>query len=280
MYIIVFLGIMFLVSLLSAVARKLFAKFKDEHNRHQWEHAVDEVEIDAAALLTSFMVTQCLRTTLVGKYPQLHLQLNLAQSGPHGVVHTQWQKNFMIVYAIILTLFTAVILPKLGVKVSHSASPTVRKMHDFLRMTLVMMAAWGFLLWSEWQFTEGSFKDDRLFGNMVFAMGCTFFCLFLIHVAGTTLDSMPVNDPSLTEDQRQFRIELRQTAHLFTVGFSLCTAWAWEHSFSMALDVFAWKFQVGYGGLVPKIAVAVLMPILIIPVYVNFLKAEVKHDAW
>merc|ERR1719263_2281162 len=53
---------------------------------------------------------------------------------------------------------------------------------------------------------------------------------------------------------------------------SLVCAWSWEHGFHTAIAVIADQYQVGYGGMVPKMIIALVIPLFILPGYLMFLK--------
>lgn len=56
------------------------------------------------------------------------------------------------------------------------------------------------------------------------------------------------------------------------MAISLVVAWSWEHCFHTAIDVVSKQYQVGYGGLVPKLIIAISIPLIILPGYIVFLK--------
>merc|ERR1719313_566379 len=62
------------------------------------------------------------------------------------------------------------------------------------------------------------------------------------------------------------------SARIGMTGLGLVAAWAWEHCFHVALDVVGEEYQVGNGGLIPKIVLAILVPSFVLPVYVNYVK--------
>merc|ERR1719240_1845385 len=61
-------------------------------------------------------------------------------------------------------------------------------------------------------------------------------------------------------------------ARIGMTGLGLVAAWSWEHCFHVALDVVGEEYEVGYGGLIPKIVLAIIVPSFVLPVYVNYVK--------
>merc|ERR1719331_2419265 len=64
----------------------------------------------------------------------------------------------------------------------------------------------------------------------------------------------------------------RGYAKISVMAVSLVAAWSWEHCFHTAINVLADQYQVGYGGLVPKIVIALAVPVIILPGYIVFMK--------
>merc|ERR1719162_2178716 len=64
----------------------------------------------------------------------------------------------------------------------------------------------------------------------------------------------------------------RHAAHVSITAFALMAAWSWEHCFDMAMDVIGDVYDMGYGGLIPKTTLAILLPVCILPVYVLHVK--------
>ena len=47
------------------------------------------------------------------------------------------------------------------------------------KVLVIMLMAWGYLLWGQWQF-EASFHGDAMFGHIVFASLATMVCFFVL----------------------------------------------------------------------------------------------------
>lgn len=233
--------------------------------------AVEELEVDIVGLVLSFAIMQAVRHLLTGHYPA-EAHLFLQQDGeallsevdfnaPH-VQHTAWQRAFMLMFAIGLSIVCCVSLSPLeeAKKTSHYWG---HKAYHALQVILVMCVAWAYLLWGEWQFYETYFHGDKMFGKMVFAVIATAICLLLIIVLAYATEERYSN--------------ARGYAHLCVTAFSLVTAWSWEHCFHTAIGVLAEQYQVGYGGMIPKLVIALAIPLFILPGYVILVK-PIVHE--
>merc|ERR1719240_963525 len=96
-----------------------------------------------------------------------------------------------------------------------------------------------------------------MFGNMLFAVVAT--CISLFVITGLAFAS---NGFASVQDY----------ARLCIMAISLVTAWSWEHCFHTAIRIVAQEYQVGYGGLVPRIIIAIIIPLSILPGYIVFFK--------
>mmetsp|Transcript_17919 Transcript_17919/g.56465 ORF Transcript_17919/g.56465 Transcript_17919/m.56465 type:complete len:510 (+) Transcript_17919:88-1617(+) len=252
---------------------------------------IEEMELDILGLTGSFAVTQAVRHVLTGSYPprgHLLLQLfgrpeqaplALAAGGPRTVQrfeglgrsagpqadsgHEAWQRWCMLGWAMGLTILAAFWLMYLS-EHGEFTGKIARKCSHVMRVLLIMCIAWGYLLWGEWVFVETFFEGHSITGQMSFAVIATLCSLVLIMVvAGVDLR--------------------RRSARHFTcigvMGASLVAAWSWEHIFDAALDTIAERYQVGFGGLVPKVTLALVIPAAVLPVYVTFIKPKIMEES-
>lgn len=224
------------------------------------QHAIEELELDIIGLVLSFAIMQALRHVLTGHYPaQAHLLLQLAggsdcTSGPHHQ-HTASQRGLMLLVSVALTLLAFLSLRFLeDCKTDYWTS----KVAHTIQVVLVMCVAWGYLLWGEWQFYETMFSGDKMFGKMVFAVIATAASLLIILI--------------LAFATHERFSSARGYAKISVMAVSLVAAWSWEHCFHTAINVLADQYQVGYGGLVPKIVIALAVPVIILPGYIVFMK--------
>jgi len=233
--------------------------------------AVEELELDIVGLVLSFALMQAVRHMLTGHYPsEAHLFLQqhgealineVALNAPH-VQHTPAQRVFMLVLAVGLTIVCCASLNPLE-EAKRTSGYWGHKAYHVLQVVLVMCVAWAYLLWGEWQFYETFFHGDKMFGKMVFAVIATAICLiFIIVLAYATADRYS---------------NARGYAELCVMAFSLVVAWSWEHCFHTAIGVLAEQYQVGYGGMVPKLIIALAIPLFILPGYVVFVKPIVNE---
>jgi len=242
----------------------LWKKNFKEH--HVLNEALEELELDVVGLVISFLVTQAVRAAITGSYPTVSHFLQADGTLGHAPVlkHQAWQRLFMLVWAVVLCVGTSIAMPKLN-EIAHG-SPTMHKAVHISKVVLIMLIAWGFLLWGQWEFYEHLFEGDLLFGQMVFACCSTFVCLGVLYVMGNLGERHPTR-------------ESRQTFSITTTGISLVAAWSWEHCFNCAFDIIGQKYQVGYKGLVPKLVLSIVIPICLLPTYLNHVRPRVlEHE--
>jgi hypothetical protein len=243
----------------------LFLAFYSCRSRlgEKYNHVINELELDIAGLVTSYLVTQAVRTALMGSYPAPHF---LQQAAPahvllgneHEIEHTLAQRCIMLGWAVFLVTLCITSVPKL--QSWGAQGPVHRRLAHFCKVLLIMSGSWGFLLWGEWQF-HAMFHGDQLFGKMVFAFLATAVCLGILWAIGLVV----------TEDDE----DLLKAAKIGMTGLGLVAAWAWEHCFHVALDIIGEEYQVGYGGVVPKLVLAVVVPLFVLPVYTYYVKPKV-----
>lgn len=103
-----------------------------------------------------------------------------------------------------------------------------------------------------------------MFGHMLFAVLSTLVCMGVI--LGLTTHHFDTRSA-------------RETRKIALTGISLVAAWSWEHCFNMAFDVIGENYQVGHGGILPKAALAILIPAAIFHVYLYHIKPKViEHE--
>jgi hypothetical protein len=249
-----------------------FYSWRKKVEDKELHEAIEDLELDVVGLVLSFAIMQSLRHGLTGNYPSnAHLlqvdatldgrldacSKTIVVHGPHHRDHTQAQRTFMLLWSIGLTILACLILNPLQA-IKHKHGYFVQKSIHVCQVVLVMCVAWGYLLWGEWQFYETLFHGDLMFGKMVFAVIAT--CLGLILIVALGFGSTG-------------RFSLAKGyADLCVMAISLVVAWSWEHCFHQAINVIAHQYEVGYGGLVPKVVLALSVPFVILPGYLMYLK--------
>eukprot|EP00933_Yihiella_yeosuensis_P064265 TRINITY_DN6762_c0_g1_i1.p1 TRINITY_DN6762_c0_g1~~TRINITY_DN6762_c0_g1_i1.p1 ORF type:complete len:1002 (-),score=247.76 TRINITY_DN6762_c0_g1_i1:353-3358(-) len=251
---------------LSFINHKLWRRDVEHEKLHE---CIDELELDIMGLTASFGITQAVRHAITGRYPPLgHFFLFLqkysgdATGHGHHYHHAAWQRWFMFFWAVGIAVFASFLLPALnkvqGGKMAH-------QFVHILKVILIMLVAWGFLLWGQWEFYENLFTGDPMFGHMLFAVIATLCCLAFLCIMAKHLGDNPT-------------VEQRETSSITITGVSLVAAWSWEHCFNLAFDIIGDEYQVGYKGLVPKLVLATLIPLALIPTYVMHIKTRVIED--
>lgn len=233
---------------------------KVEH--HAMNHALDHLELDILGLVLSFLITQAVRHALRDQYPKMHLLLQEGQHNPHShkeFIHPQWQCWFMLGWSVFLTITAGLVLPWLN---QYREKGWVSKLIHVTKVTLIMLVAWGYILYGQWEFYERMFHGDAMFGHMVFAVLATAIGMVLLYI--------------MAEIQgRSTRQQILETNRITVTGISLVVAWSWEHCFNIALDVIGKDYSIGYGGLVPKVVLAVAIPLVMLPVYFKHVRTRV-----
>jgi hypothetical protein len=238
-----------------------FRSEKVDDDSVEFQRSVDEMEIDIAGLLASFLATQAVRQAITGKFPEKHLFLQLVawQGSPSSAL----QRNMMLVWSVVLTLMAAVGLPILEEWSIKRGDRWTNLGFRFLKVVLVMMVAWGYLVWGSWQFYS-LFDGDHMYGGMLFASLCTFVVLTVLYLLSVIQESDKVTSETA-----------RETNHITVSGLSLVAAWSWEHCFTLAFDVIGHRYNVGFEGLVPKLFMATAIPCILIPTYVKHVRTAV-----
>lgn len=257
--------------------------------------AVDEMEMDIIGLVASFLITQGVRQCITGKHPGMsHLQLQSspdaagddghAHGGHHD--HAAWMRLFMLGWAVILTLVAVVAVPRLERMTGHN-----RKAHKaihFLKVLLIMLVAWGYLLWGQWLFFETMFHGDSMYAHMVFALLASSIGFVVLYMFAGALTRRQAQEQPQIDEQTQPQIneetsaalralqgDFRRTATITVTGISLVIAWSWEHCFNLAFDIIGDHYSVGFEGLVPKFVMAIIIPCCLLPTYIIHIKPRV-----
>lgn len=263
------IGFCFVVLLVFTILSVIcFFAWRKNVKHDEFNMAIEEIEYDIVGLVLSFAMMQAFRHVLTGRYPpEAHMFLQdggvTACGLDHHYEHNATQRALMLAWSVALTIIAMVCLQPMEDLKARSSYWTHKAVH-VLQVVLVMCAAWGYLLWGEWQFYQTIFRGDKMFGKMMFAIMATVVCLmFTIGLAFATHERFS---------------NARGYADLVIMAISLVAAWSWEHCFHTALNVVAAEYDVGYGGLVPKIVIAMCIPLIILPGYVVFLKPIVVEN--
>jgi len=304
---IIYIAFICILLILSVAISRYFRNMRQQDILKRLEASEDEIEhlenhleqldIEIGALVFSYLTIQTFRLFLTGRYPPLHFlqtdhpighnrganrlpsseELAARAEGEHGhdhehhhFIHTQAETNIMLFTGIGLIIITAIFLRSL-----HSKNQQYLSSHSkhFIRLTLVMLIAWCFLLWGQWQWVDRMFSGDELFGLLAFALLCTVVSLIALQIF-----SWVYRFHSVKGQEEEWMRDCRRAMKLAVSGMSLVAAWSWEHAFDMALDVFGEMNDMGYGGLIPKTVLAVLIPPIVFPVYLAIIRPKAELD--
>eukprot|EP00747_Dinoflagellata_sp_TGD_P079206 gnl/TRDRNA2_/TRDRNA2_160423_c1_seq3.p1 gnl/TRDRNA2_/TRDRNA2_160423_c1~~gnl/TRDRNA2_/TRDRNA2_160423_c1_seq3.p1 ORF type:complete len:223 (+),score=33.60 gnl/TRDRNA2_/TRDRNA2_160423_c1_seq3:40-669(+) len=99
----------------------------------------------------------------------------------------------MLAYAVIMSLASFFLLPKLnalGEKLHSTDGPPSKLTYLLQRLVLLlnpfltMSAAWGLLLWADWEFYEHLFRDHKILARIVVALSFSFISFGTIWAYG------------------------------------------------------------------------------------------------
>jgi len=253
------------------------------------EEAVEDMEIDVCALTLAFIITQAVRYTLIGKYPgdageahevnhgegdgggeghHLFLQhVGNHHGHGHGVSHNAWHRNFMMGYTLVC-LLVASFLPWGMFKKAVHGNPHLTRAVMIAHHTMVMLGAWGFMLWGEWEFFETIFVGDthEVFGRIVFAILCTIVAIVIVLLMAFLGDSICPYHVST----------------VFALALGLSCAWSWEHAFDVSVEAVAEAYHFIPGkdndAKVLKGCTALIAPCFMIPPYIKYIKPQVMKE--
>merc|ERR1719235_2788348 len=87
----------------------------------------------------------------------------------------------MIIYTLVC-LFLAAVIPWGMIKHAMGENKHLIRAVLITHHTMVMLGAWGFMLWGEWEFFETIFVGDshEIFGRIVFAILCTLIAISIV----------------------------------------------------------------------------------------------------
>jgi len=214
--------------------------------------AVQEMEANIRALSTGFCIAQAIRHYAAGAYAPLgHDILANQGAGAQGFVTT------FSIWLAIITIAGLVVVPrakKLGLQAGRK--------YD-MKAYLVMTVVWSYLLLFEflliWYKTQKDAVPPEL-ATSIFATVTT--AAALMKMAGF---AQMYPDAGRTKD-------FRETRDLFIKGLAFAAAWAWGNSYKLGFDCISKRYQMGFKGLVPKLALALVVPIFMLPPYIKCLK--------
>lgn len=202
----------------------------------------DDLENDFGAMAFSVVWTMFVRFLLTGHHPV---------DDDTEFDHTTTNRNMMLGYAFFALFAGAVIVKYLSSIQSVTKSYGVKRLTGFGCTVAAMNVAWAFFYWAEWTLFETVFEGQPVFGRIAFALLST--CVGGLGIIGlSSIRNLPksVSKVSLTT-------------------LALVVAWSWELTFDAAIDSMC---EGESHPAVWKIGIAVLMFVVVIPVYAIYMK--------
>lgn len=243
--IMLFMGVLYAAT----EAGRRAAKFEDEG----WQDKFDDLQNDFGAMAVAVCWSLLVRACIAGEYHHISADEESEEE------HTSAERMTMLIYAIAM-------IPIAGFSVRMMSSASARMEAEgtltygkkraimFISAVLCMSVAWGFLLWGEWEFDKVKGEGGpEIQGKVYFALTAT--CLSCLAIIGLGLSG------SSSRGRHERKVLL--------VALSLLVGWSWEESFDAAVE--AVTEETGHAGRT-KIAIALALGCIILPVYAKFLK--------
>merc|ERR1719428_1434635 len=275
----------------------IFARSKSAGTKEEeYEDAMEELEVDVCALTLAFIFTQAVRFFVSGSYPVIkgegeeHGGHGDGEHGGHGkgpehhghhggflqkavaftsagldLAHektTAYERGCFLIYTLVLVVIAVLILPRLNLE-SRERPKWARMSLSIFHHTLVMLIAWGLLLWAEWEFFDVLFVNvhDEMFGHVVFSLAASLVCCLMVLILAGLGEWVP-----------------NTLVAVLAVAMGLGCAWSWEHCFDLAIDNIAEAYHIIPGfcdATFLKIVVALACPFLLLPPYMRLVKPTV-----
>lgn len=242
--------LLFLVVLYAATeaGRKAAGMDHDE-----WQDKFDDLQNDFGAMAVAVCWSLLVRSCIAGEYHHISADAESEEE------HTSAERMTMLIYAIAMVPiagFSVKMMSAASARMEAEGTLTYGKKRAimFISAVLCMSVAWGFLLWGEWEFdkTKGE-GGPEIQGKVYFALTATCVCCLTIIVLGLS--------GSTSRGRHERKVLL--------VALSLLVGWSWEESFDAAVE--AVTEETGHEGRT-KIAIALGLGCIILPVYAKFLK--------
>merc|ERR1719433_2660587 len=172
----------------------------------------------------------------------------------------KWQGCCLLLWVAFLSTLALLSLGNLSRLVQISHCPRRQKVAHVVRTCLVMTTAWGWLIVGRWLFHMKILPDhDPMSVYTSFAVACTSLALFMVACIGIlTPSSLHI-------------VSFRHAAFAAIHGASLLVALAWEGALAHALNTLNAGSIVAspvlWWNLAAKVALAVLLPGVVLPLY-------------
>jgi len=214
--------------------------------------AMKQMESKIRAVTIGFCIAQAVRHFAAGTYaPVGRSILANGGQGADGFVTT------FSIWLVCIALIGCFVVPQ-----AKAFGLAGQNRYD-VKAYLVMTVSWSYLLLFEFVLFWYKTQPDALPPELATSLFAT--VTSLAAVAKMTMFAQQYPDAGQTRDARE-------TRDIFIEGLAFAAAWSWGMSYKMAFDVVGKRYQVGFGGLVPKLGIAIVIPIFMLPPYANFLK--------
>lgn len=218
-----------------------------------WQDKFDDLQNDFGAMAVAVVWSLLVRACIAGEYH--HISDDEESEGEHSST----ERMTMLIYAIAMIPIAGFAVKMMSnasrrMEVAGTLTYGKKRVIMFVSAVLCMSVAWGFLLWGEWEFDKVKGEGGpEIQGKVYFAL------------TATSVSCLTIVGLGLSGSGSRGRHERK----VLLVALSLLVGWSWEESFDAAVE--AVTEETGNEGQV-KIAIALGLGCIILPVYAKFLK--------
>lgn len=253
-----------------SAATHFFRQAMSMTREEKFTDQINDLENDVIALAIGFSLANTLGAIFAGqsKFGKEHNQEAESAEGESflQMLHEEEKSTSAILAMFFICVFAtvlSVILPKPKERDGWAKS----KLLDISRSAMCMLAAFGFLLTVDWLFHNyfpQRNENVKLFRDVMMAMACTCIALaaiFIMAKAGVH--------------------ESADVVRTVPLAVGLTAAFAWEEVFDKAVEILSESYHIvpgpGNDAAVCKVALALLSPIFLLPMYARHVKPNVAE---
>eukprot|EP00747_Dinoflagellata_sp_TGD_P212698 gnl/TRDRNA2_/TRDRNA2_85761_c1_seq6.p1 gnl/TRDRNA2_/TRDRNA2_85761_c1~~gnl/TRDRNA2_/TRDRNA2_85761_c1_seq6.p1 ORF type:complete len:662 (+),score=124.12 gnl/TRDRNA2_/TRDRNA2_85761_c1_seq6:105-1988(+) len=260
----------------------------DDADDDNFVDKIEELEDDAAGMMLAFLCAMLVRYCIAGHYASYEA----GERRPHDR-HNWIERLIMLSYALVMAAASFIFLPKLnqlGESLhTSSTSPNygtyfLQRMVLLLNPFLTMSAAWGLLLWADWEFYEHLFREHKILARLIVALGFSFISLTTIWIFGIREkreQHVDRNHPDQLRRASSRALDLAwrwsdlERRKFILNAVAVVIAFPWEETLDVSIDV-ATQGQAHPYPL--KVFLAFVVTATFVPLYLQFIR-KASSDA-
>eukprot|EP00747_Dinoflagellata_sp_TGD_P212693 gnl/TRDRNA2_/TRDRNA2_85761_c1_seq1.p1 gnl/TRDRNA2_/TRDRNA2_85761_c1~~gnl/TRDRNA2_/TRDRNA2_85761_c1_seq1.p1 ORF type:complete len:662 (+),score=136.72 gnl/TRDRNA2_/TRDRNA2_85761_c1_seq1:105-1988(+) len=281
------LGHILVCYLIRFILIRCLASPQDADEEH-FADKIEELEDDAAGMMLAFLCAMLVRYCIAGHYASYEA----GERRPHDR-HNWIERLIMLSYALVMAAASFIFLPKLnqlGESLhTSSTSPNygtyfLQRMVLLLNPFLTMSAAWGLLLWADWEFYEHLFREHKILARLIVALGFSFISLTTIWIFGIREkreQHVDRNHPDQLRRASSRALDLAwrwsdlERRKFILNAVAVVIAFPWEETLDVSIDV-ATQGQAHPYPL--KVFLAFVVTATFVPLYLQFIR-KASSDA-